>query len=648
MCGLAGFLHLANRDGEEALLAAARRMAGTLRHRGPDREGAWADASAGIALGFRRLSILDLSPAGDQPMISNSGRYVLCFNGEIYNVQDLRRKLAPHAIAFRGHSDTEVLLEAIDAWGLEVALTEAVGMFAMALWNREARELWLARDRLGKKPLYWSQQGPLLLFGSELRALRAHAAFAAEVDRDALVGFIRRGYFHHPSTVYRGVQQLPPGGLLRIGGNGQVAVQTYWTLREVCRSAAAHPFKGSLAEAVDGLEALLKEAVGQRMLADVPVGALLSGGYDSSTVVALMQAQSNRAVRTFSIGFRESDYDEAGHAAAVARRLGTEHTELVLTPKDALAVVPRLPEIYDEPFADSSAIPTYLVCQLARTQVIVALSGDGGDEVFAGYNRYAQGERVRRRIAALPLGVRRALAAGMRSTPPGTWEHLAQVLPESARPRQIGDKIHKLADVIAANDEAAYLRLTSQWPDPEDVVIGGRELSFLEADQELKRLLPQRVERMQYLDTVSYLPGDILTKVDRASMAVSLEARSPLLDHRVVAFAWSLPHEYKISRGRSKWVMRQVLYRHVPPALVDRAKSGFAVPIGDWLRGPLKDWAEDLLDARRLKAAGILNPDPIRRRWQEHLQGRRNWEHALWSVLMFEAWRRLHAVGPSH
>ena len=420
-------------------------------------------------------------------------------------------------------------------------------------------------------------------------------------------------------------------------------VDAYWSLFQTVQRARKNPFAGSFEDAVDELSQLLGDAVRQRLVADVPLGAFLSGGYDSSTVVALMQAHSGRRVRTFSIGFREADYDEVD----VCRRRGaaSRHRPHRADRNGAggSGSHPPLAQIYDEPFADSSQIPTFLVSQLARRQVTVALSGDGGDEVFAGYNRYAQGERIRRRIGALPVGVRRAVAAGMRRARPETWDMLSQIVPERARPRYLGDKIHKLSDVITESDEGAYLKLTSPWPDPEGVVIDAGEIAWPKPDPRLVENLPLSVERMQYLDTISYLPGDILTKLDRASMAVSLEARTPMLDHRVVEFAWSLPLEHKVRDGQGKWIMRQVLYRHVPPALIERAKSGFAIPLGDWLRGPLRDWAEDLLDASRLRATGIFNPDPIRRRWTEHLAGRRNWQHALWSVLMFEAWLHKHA-----
>jgi asparagine synthase (glutamine-hydrolysing) len=638
MCGIAGILDFTGEAGPEQLDVIARRMTDTLRHRGPDEGSTWVDAQAGLALGHRRLSILDLSAAGSQPMVSASGRYVISYNGEIFNWQDVRDELQTSGHNWRGHSDTEVLVEAIAAWGPERAVGRCVGMFAFALWDRQTRELWLVRDRFGKKPLYWTLQGKRLLFGSELRALRGHPEFRSVIDRDALAGFMRRGYFLQPRTIYSGVQQLEPGQMLLVGPEGNPRLRTYWSLAEAIALARRQPFTGPASEAVDRLAQILGEAVSRRMVADVPVGGFLSGGYDSSTVVALMQAHATGRVRTFSIGFLESDYDEAGSAGRVARHLGTDHSELLVTAEQARDVIPRLPEIYDEPFADSSQIPTFLVSQLARRDVTVALSGDGGDELFAGYNRYAQGQAVRRRLARLPVLVRQALAAGMSRVSPQTWDAVFQFVPAQSRPRQAGEKVHKLADVLAEDDAQAYLRLTSQWSDPEVLVPGAHETPQLGPGPDL-----DEIERMQFFDTISYLPGDILTKVDRASMSVSLEVRTPILDHRVAEFAWTLPLEIKIRDGQSKWPLRQLLYRYVPPRLVDRSKSGFGVPIGDWLRGPLKGWAEDLLAERALGQAGVLAPAPIRARWREHIEGRRNWQHALWNVLMFEAWRRAHA-----
>ena len=517
--------------------------------------------------------------------------------------------------------------------GVEAAIARAGGLFALAVFDRETRALSLVRDRLGKKPLYWCRQGSLILFGSELRALRAHPSFRAEVDRDGLVGFVRRGYYLGPGTVYAGVRQLEPGHILTISPDGEAVATPYWSLRSAIRSARAAPFAGSPEEAVDALETMLTEAIRGRMVADVPLGAFLSGGYDSSAVVALMQKISARPVRTFSIGFSQAGYNEAPHAAAVARHLKTDHTELMVTPAQTRDVIPQLPDIYDEPFADSSQIPTFLVSKLARGQVTVALSGDGGDELFAGYPRYALGAWLLKRMAAMPMPVRRALAQVLRAGRPEVWDLLF-------RKPFMGDRLHKLAGVLGEDEAGVYRRLTSQWPDPDGVVIGGREALWPQADPVLTALLPGATERMQYLDSMSYLPGDILAKVDRASMAVSLEVRSPLLDHRVAEFAWSLPLGLKVRDGGAKWVLRQMLYRHVPRALVDRPKAGFSIPVGGWLRHELRDWAEDLLDERRLREAGFFNPAPIRALWHDHLKGTRNGQYALWGILMFEAWRR--------
>lgn len=640
MCGIAGFVDLKKSTDSAGLEAMAARMAATLILRGPDEGGVWADPRAGVALGHRRLSIVDLSPAGRQPMVSASGRFVICYNGEVFNAEELKARMGGAQPAWRGHSDTEVLLEASELLGPEAAVASAVGMFAYALFDTVERELWLVRDRLGKKPLYWASIGDAFLFGSELRALRAHPAFQPEIDRDALTGFVRRGYYLQPRTVYRGVAQLEPGSILRLSADGTIRISSYWTLREAIARARNTPFRGSPDDATTALDALLRDAVARRMVADVPVGAFLSGGYDSSAVVALMQAAASRPARTFSIGFSEADYDESRHAAAVAKHLQTDHTELIVTPAEAQAVIPRLPEIYDEPFADSSEIPTFLVSELARRHVTVALSGDGGDELFAGYNRYAQGDRLLRAFARLPMPARQASASLLESVSAAHWDRLASVVPQRMRPRTPGDKLHKLAGVLKRDEAASYLELTSQWSEPERIVLGAREPAWSENDAALGQLLTDPVERMQFLDTVSYLPGDILTKVDRASMAVSLEARTPLLDHRVVEFAWSLPLSLKLRNGQAKWLLRQVLYKYVPPALVDRPKSGFGIPVGTWLRGPLRAWAEDLLDERKLREAALFDPAPIRARWAEHLSGHRNWQHALWNILMFEAWRR--------
>jgi len=641
MCGITGFWSRGEAGNAEASAALVERMADSLRHRGPDDGGVWSDPAAGLHLGFRRLAIIDVSAAGAQPMRSASGRYVACYNGEIYNAPALRAELTPLG-GWRGHSDTEVMLAAIEAWGLERALKRLVGMFAIALWDREHRKLQLIRDPLGKKPLYWALFGDTLLFGSELRALRVHPAFRSEIDRDALALFLRHGCYPHPHTVYRGVQQLTPGQLLTLGEHGAPKLATYWSLADVVAAGAANPFTGSDDEAIDRLDAVLGLAVRERMVADVPLGAFLSGGYDSSLVVALMQQAASRPVKTFSIGFHEAGYNEAAHAKAVAAHLGTDHTELYVTPAEALAVIPRLPDLYDEPFADASQIPTYLVAQMARRQVTVALTGDGGDETFAGYNRYLQAQRFERLASAVPSRVRAAVGCGLSSLSPTAWDRIATVVPSRLRPRQTGDKLHKLAAVAGLDGDAFYQRLVSQWHDVGDILPESREPITAANDPALRLHAPEFVARMQVRDTLSYLPDDILTKVDRATMAASLEARAPLLDIRVLQFAWSLPGHMKLRGREGKWLLRQLLYRQVPRALVDRPKMGFAVPLDVWLRGPLREWAEHLLSEQRLRQGGMFVPAPIRQRWSEHLSGRRNWQSALWPVLMFEAWRERH------
>ncbi len=638
MCGITGFWTRSGPGNAEAAAALTERMADALRHRGPDDGGVWSDPIAGLHLGFRRLAIIDVSAAGAQPMRSASGRYLACYNGEIYNAPALRTELSTHG-GWRGHSDTEVMLAAIEAWGVERTLKRMVGMYAIALWDREQHALTLIRDPLGKKPLYWGMFGETLVFGSELRALRVHPAFRGEIDRDALALFMRHGCYPNPHTVYRGVQQLPPGHRLTLTQHGAPQIAPYWSLAGVVAEGAADPFNGSDVEAVDQLDAVLGQAVRERMVADVPLGAFLSGGYDSSAVVALMQRASSRPVRTFSIGFHETGYNEAAHAKAVAAHLGTDHTELYVTASEALAVIPKLPDIYDEPFADASQIPTFLVSQMARRHVTVALSGDGGDEVFAGYNRYVQAKHFARYAANIPARARAALGASLTLVSPSAWDRVAAVVPPRLRPRQAGDKLHKLAAVAALDGDAFYHRLLSQWHEVDQMLPGAREAVTAASDPAIAQLVPDFVARMQYRDTLTYLPDDILVKVDRASMAASLEARAPLLDIRVLALAWSLPGHMKLRGRESKWILRQLLYRYVPRALVDRPKMGFAVPIDVWLRGPLREWAEHLLSEQRLREGGMFAPAPIRQRWDEHLSGRRNWQYALWPVLMFEAWR---------
>ncbi|MDR3441052.1 asparagine synthase (glutamine-hydrolyzing) [Telmatospirillum sp.] len=638
MCGLAGFIDLTSRAATYDLEAQAVAMADRMRLRGPDDGGVWSDSAAGVALAQRRLSIVDLSPAGHQPMVSASGRFVIVYNGEVYSHQDIRPELEARGIRFRGYSDTEVILESCAAFGVAATVARLIGMFAFALWDREERTLTLVRDRLGIKPLYWGQFGDLFLFGSELKALRAHNGWAPVIDRAAAASFLRRNCVPSPQSIYQGVHKLQPGRILVLRPHGRPSIETYWDARQVAVEGQRHRLAIGDSEAVDRLETLLADAVGRRMIADVPLGALLSGGIDSSAVVALMQAQSDRPVKTFSIGFEAAGFDEAGHAKAVAAHLGTDHTELYLSPADALAVVPKLPEMFDEPFADSSQIPTFLVSEMARRHVTVALSGDGGDELFAGYNRHVFAAGSWQRLRQVPPTLRRLLAGAISSFSPAGWDQVARLLPSGHRPARPGEMAHKLATVLVSpDDDALYQTLTSHWSEPGRAIVGASGKG--EGPDPLASDLPSTVERMQLGDLTGYLPDDILTKVDRASMAVSLEARVPLLDHRVVEFAWSLPAAMKIRRGTSKWILRQVLYRHVPRSLVERPKMGFAVPLAGWLRGPLRDWAEDLLDADALTAGGLVRAAPVRALWDDHLAGRDR-HFLLWDVLMLEAWRR--------
>ncbi len=645
MCGLGGWLTAKEGWRCEDASASLRRMSDAIVSRGPDDAGVWFDLDAGIGFMHRRLSILDLSPAGHQPMLSASGRYVIVFNGEIYNHIDLRRDLAEVGSGgaasggWRGRSDTETLLAGFDVWGIRATVERSIGMFAFAVWDRHERALTLGRDRMGEKPLYYGWQGNVFLFGSELKALRAHPAFAAEIDRDALCLLMRHNCIPSPHSIYRNIRKLPPGCLLTVSlARRDPQIEPYWSLVEVALSGTARPVTGSPEDIADELEALLKSAVRQQMVADVPLGAFLSGGIDSSTVVALMQAQSGRPVKTFTIGFNEENYNEAVYAKAVARHLGTEHTELYVTPEQAREVIPRMPVLYSEPFSDSSQVPTFLVAQLARKHVTVSLSGDAGDELFGGYRRYTLANTLWSKISRLPRWVRALGATGIRTLSPRVWNILLAPLPRSARLANIGDKLHEAAELLDAGSiDALYLGLVTHWL-PDGVVLGGREPATLVngATPELAGL--DIIQRVMVLDAITYLPDDILVKLDRAAMGVSLETRVPLLDHRVVEFAWRIPRSLKVQAGIGKWALRQVLYRYVPKELIERPKMGFALPIGSWLRGPLRDWAETLLDESRLRQEGLLNPAPIRQKWAEHLEGVRNWQYHLWDVLMFQAW----------
>ena len=645
MCGFAGFLQRGDVVAAEAMADVVTRMADTLEHRGPDDFGAWTDAAAGIALGHRRLSIIDLSPEGHQPMRSPSGRYVIAFNGEIYNFQDLRHELERDGYGWRGHSDTEVMLAGFERWGVEGALQRFNGMFAFALWDRTERLLHLARDRLGEKPLYYGWIGRTLLFGSELKALRAHPAWRADIDRDALASYLRHNYVPTPYSIYQGISKLPAAAYLTVSSNDAdtPTPRAYWSLREAAESGVKRPLLSSDREAVDELDALLRDAVRIRTVADVPVGVFLSGGIDSSTVVALMQAQSARPVKSFSIGFDEEAYNEARHAKAVAQHLGTDHTELYVTPEEAMGVIPTLASIYDEPFADSSQIPTILVSRLARREVTVTLSGDGGDELFCGYVRYFWGRRIWGKIGRVPSRLRTLAGRAITSLSPQSWNTLVggmtRLMPATALGEVTGDRLHKLAEVLSVpTADVLYHGLVSHWPRPDTIVYGSTEPATALTDPGRRAALDDFTARMMYLDGISYLPDDILVKVDRASMSVSLEARVPLLDHRVVEYAWRVPLSMKLRDSHGKWLLRQVLYRYVPQKLVERPKMGFGVPIDSWLRGPLREWAEDLLGERKLREGGHFDPVPIREKWAEHLSGSRNWQYWLWDILMFQAW----------
>jgi len=635
MCGFAGALCPGIGLNKDELLACASRMSETLIHRGPDDFGLWADERFGIALGFRRLSIIDLSHEGHQPMVSHSGRYVIAFNGEVYNFKQIRRELEEHygIKGFKGGSDTEVMLTAIETWGLENAVRKFVGMFAFALWDRKENVLHLVRDRLGVKPLYYGQLNGALVFGSELKALKAFGNARFEIDPDSVALFMRYACVPSPCTIYKDIRKLTPGTILTVSQvKGELPKpKPFWTAQESIEEALAHQFSGSESEAEEELDALLRDCVGIRMVADVPLGVFLSGGIDSSLITAQMQAQSSAPVKTFTIGFDEKSFDESAFARDVAKYLGTDHTEVVLTPQDMLDAVPLLPTLYDEPFADPSQIPTYLVSKLARTKVTVALSGDGGDEFFGGYNTYKLAGTLWGKLGRMPQSAR-SLLAGVLS---------ASAAMPTFRSGSINytDKLGKLSNVVdAQSKEELYNRLMSSWQKTSDLVVGSNCRTTIYSQPESWVQTESFEERMMFMDSVCYLPDDILVKVDRASMGVSLEARTPLLDHRLFDFAWRLPLPFKIRAGQGKWILRRVLSRYIPSELIERPKKGFGVPISDWIRGPLQDWAEDLLSDERLNRDGILNTELVRKHWLEHKSGRRDWKNRLWNVLVFQCW----------
>jgi asparagine synthase (glutamine-hydrolysing) len=624
---------------------AALEMSDTLRHRGPDGDGVWVDSAAGVALSHRRLAIVDLSETGRQPMVSRSGRYAVSYNGEIYNFQSLREELAALGHAFRGSSDTEVFLAAVEQWGLQTALEKSVGMFAIALWDSGKRELHLVRDRLGKKPIYYVERDGRFAFGSELKALHKNLHGDLRIDRDSLAQYLRFQYVPAPRSIFEGVSKVRPGEIVTVAGRGEsftLDKKLYWSATQVFADAARRPFQGTAADAEGELERLLMDSVRLRMISDVPLGAFLSGGIDSSAVVACMQQVGSRAARTFSIGFAEAEFDESKHAALVARHLRTDHTELVVSGAMALNVVPQIPHIYDEPFGDASQIPTFLVSKLAREHVTVALSGDGGDELFCGYNRYLWWRHLWPKLRVIPTAARRTIGAWALRHDSERWNAwlapAVKLLPKSSRRLAPGSLVRKAAETLAASDPAAlYSQLVSHWRDPETVVIGGVEPHTV-LDDEWPAGTDARTVHMMLLDILTYLPDDILVKVDRATMATSLEARAPLLDHRLVEFAARLPLEHKIVAGKGKAILRSVLYKFVPQSLVDRPKTGFGIPLSEWLRGPLRDWGESLIGEQRLKEQGYLDTATIRQTWSDFQARRKDAHYQLWTLLMFQAW----------
>lgn len=643
MCGIAGVLDPRRARPEADTIGLLARMTATIEHRGPDAAGNWVDEESGVGFGHRRLSVLDLSEHGAQPMVSADGRYVLAYNGEVYDHRELAAELDRAGVRRRGHSDTELLVEAIARWGLRPTLERIDGMFAFALWDRQDRRLTLARDRMGEKPLFYGTLGSgEVVFASGLDPIRAHPAFDRPVDRDALALYFRHKYVPAPWSIFEGIQKLEPGCTVTVDERGRIGqAEPYWRWFEVVERGVT--FTGDDREAIDELERLLERSVRRRMVADVPVGAFLSGGIDSSTVVAAAQRSSSGPVRTFTIGSTASGYDESSDARKVAAHLGTEHTELVVTDDDALAAVHRLGPAFDEPFGDSSALPTLLVSDLARRDVTVALSGDGGDELFWGYNRYLWVPTIWRRIAGMPAGVRRLGAATLRTVPPRAWDRVSSVLPPSRRPRMLGLKVSKVLGIAdATSPEDVYHRLVSHWQDPERLVPGAGTPPTLHTDRRRWPVTSDIVEHMAALDTATYLPDDILAKVDRATMSVSLEGRIPLLDRSIVELAAGLPPAMKVRDGRSKWLLRELLARSIPPELFERPKSGFGVPIEEWLVGPLREWAEHHL--RGGAVASFLDPAPVEAAWTEHLAGARDWSYELWDVVMFSVWSEQRAI----
>jgi asparagine synthase (glutamine-hydrolysing) len=646
MCGISGFIDNSKSLSDESLHNVSRKMSDTLQNRGPNDSGSWVDSKSGIAMSHRRLAILDVSSAGHQPMESKSGRYVIVYNGEIYNYRILRHELEKSGYSFNGHSDTEVLLGAVEVWGLDEALNKFTGMFSFALWDKKYKQLHLARDRIGEKPLYYGVFGEKILFGSELKALEVHDSFIKNINRNAIALLLRYNYIPAPHSIYENVYKIKPGTLITIRTEKNkltINESVYWSLKNIVTNEDVNNKILIFDDAKSVLKKSLVDSVNNQMIADVPLGAFLSGGIDSSLVVSIMQSLSTRPVKTFTIGFDEHEYNEADDAKLIANYLGTEHTELYVSSSQALDVIPKLPYIYDEPYADSSQIPTYLVSMLAKSEVTVSLSGDGGDELFGGYNRYHKGYDLWKRFSRMPNIANNITSSIIRSFTPDKWNtlfrYMKKFISNEKRYKNIGDHLYKVADIISKNNpQDMYLSVASFWNNTDNIVLNSSEPMIFSKEQvNWFKHLDDR-ENMMYLDTISYLPDDILTKVDRSSMAVSLEARTPFLDHRVVELSWQIPINMKINDGKGKWILRKILEDYIPVELIDRPKMGFGAPIGKWLRGPLKEWAESLINDVRLKQEGYFDPVSVANMWEQHINGSRNWGYHLWSILMFQAW----------
>ena len=645
MCGINGFLTSASSqeyDFHKILVESTNKLI----HRGPDSSGTWIDKDYGIYLAHRRLSIVDLTTTGAQPMISNMGSLIICLNGEIYNHRELREELyifSEKSINWKGSSDTETLLNCFEIWGVETTLRKTKGMFALALWNRESNELTIARDRFGEKPLFYGWQNNTFFFSSELKSIKSNSLFAAKVNRDSLGLYVKYAYIPSPYSIYSDIFKLTPGSFLTVSLKSQICIESvYWSSLDSMKEHYEKPFIGSKDQAVEELNIILSNAVKKQMMSDVPLGAFLSGGVDSSVIVAIMQSMSNKPIKTFSIGFGKENYNEAHHAKKVADHLGTDHSELYITDKDALEVIPILGSLYDEPFADSSQIPTYLVSKFAREIVTVSLSGDAADELFAGYNRYILAHKLWNKLSKLPLSLRLFFSNIFLLIKPNTYNSILNILTFGRgilNQANIGDKIHKAMNILTSRSYLQlYDQLVSTWPSPSSIVIGYRISDSINENIPFQIKDFDAISQMMAIDLITYLPDDILCKVDRAAMGVSLETRVPFLDYSVMEFAWSLPLNFKIFNNKTKWILREVLYKYVPQKLIDRPKMGFGVPLDSWLRGELRGWAENLLDENKLLQEGFFDPKPIRKKWEEHLSGKKNWHHQLWVILMFQTW----------